>query len=355
MRHSGSAMLASIIGILALGLSACNKSPEPAPADTAVGVQPGVPVVTAHPQPLAATTSVHATGRLEALDELQLSFKTGGVVESVSVDIGDMVHKGQVLARLDSTEVDAEVKRAEEAFQKAQRDRDRADRLHAQGLVSQEIHDNARMAVDVAEASLQAARFNQAHAAIIAPANGRVLARLVKGREMVAPGVPVLAVSSEGGGWLLKTTLADKHAVKLKMGDAARVTIDAWPDRHFNATVSRVAGMADPQTAAFAVELAIDPQPQSMLRSGMIGRAEITLHNDQQGWTLPVSSLVDVSNDVGKLYVVEADVARERSVKIVALQGERIALTDGVTAEDAVIVAGAAYVNDGQSVSLVTR
>lgn len=348
--------IAVIILLPALfSLAGCGESSSPSIAESTTALVPGVPVVTAHPQALAPTTMVRATGRLEAVDELQLSFKTGGVVALVNVDIGDPVRAGQVLARLDSTEVDADVKRAEEAYQKAVRDRERADRLHAQGLVSQEIHDNARMSVDVAEANLQAARFNQAHATIMAPANGRVLARLVKGREMIAPGAPVLVVSSEGGGWLLRTTVADKDAVKLASNDAANVKIDAWPDTLFSARVSRIAGMADAQTGAFEVELALEPQAHSPMRSGMIGRAEIAVRNVQKGWAVPIAALVDVIDGKGKLYVVESGVARMRSVDVGALQGEQVALSAGVNPDDSVIVAGAAYVNEGQPVALMEQ
>lgn len=316
---------------------------------------PAVPVVVATPAPLPATLQLGVTGRIEAVDELQLSFKTGGVVANVNVDIGDNVKKGQVLARLDSTEVDAEVKRAEEAYQKALRDRERADRLHAQGLVSQEIHDNTRMSVDVAEAGLQAARFNQAHATIVAPANGRVLARLVRGREMVAAGAPVLTVSGEGSGWLLRTTVADKDAVKLNTGESAWVSVDAWPDKRFAATVNRIAGMADPLTGAFEVELALDALPRNVLRSGMIGRADINVKNDLAGVLVPVSALIDIDKGAAKFYVVEDGKARLRAAKVLRLLGENVVMSDGVAMGDSIIVAGAPYVNDQQTVMLVTE
>lgn len=342
--------------LLMLGLlGGCGKATSASNAGAPQVKSPAVPVVVAAPKPLPTTLQLGVTGRIEAVDELQLSFKTGGVVAIVNVDIGDTVKKGQVLARLDSTEVDAEVKRAEEAYQKALRDRDRADRLHAQGLVSQEIHDNTRMSVDVADAGLQAARFNQAHATIIAPANGRVLARLVRGREMVAAGAPVLTVSGEGSGWLLRTTVADKDAVKLGTGETAWVSVDAWPDKRFAASVNRIAGMADPLTGAFEVELALDALPKNVLRSGMIGRADINVKNDLGGVLVPVSALIDIVNGVGKFYVVEAGKARLRSAQVLRLLGDNVVMDDGVQMQDAVIVTGAPYVNDEQTVTLVTE
>lgn len=339
-----------LIGLLA----ACSESVSKPEGESASVAPAGVPVVVASPRALPATLTLGVTGRLEAADELQLSFKTGGVVAKVNVDIGDTVSKGQVLARLDSTEVDAEVKRAEEAWQKAVRDRERTDRLHAQGLVSQEVFDNARMAVDVAEAGLQAARFNQAHATIVAPANGRVLARLVRGREMVAAGAPVLTVSGEGSGWLLRTTVADKDAVKLRTGETAWVSVDAWPDKRFDAIVNRIAGMADPATGTFEVEVALLSVPKNVLRSGMIGRADIAVHNDLQGLLVPVSALVDIDNGVARFYVVEGDKARLRSGRVSRLLGDDVVMQEGVSENDAVVVAGAPYVNDQQSVMRVT-
>lgn len=336
-------------------LSGCSESSSLADTKPTTAPAPGVPVVVAQPRALPSTLTLGVTGRLEAADELQLSFKTGGVVASVNVDIGDNVTKGQVLARLDSTEVDAQVKQAEEAWQKALRDRDRTDRLHAQGLISQEIFDNARMTVDVADAGLQAARFNKEHATIIAPANGRVLARLVRGREMVAAGAPVLTVSGDGGGWLLRTIVADKDAVKLRTGETAWVSVDAWPDKRFDAIVNRIAGMADPATGTFEVELALLSVPKNMLRSGMIGRADIAVTTDLQGLLVPVSALVDIDSGIAKFYVVEGEKAHLRSGKVVRLLGDDVVISEGVSAQDAVVVAGAPYVNDQQTVMLVTE
>lgn len=341
--------------LLALFTNAgCKDAIETFPANAAPLTTESVPVVVGHPHPLPTLTQVRAIGRLEAMDELQLSFKTGGLVAAVLVDIGDAVHVGQVLARLDSTEVDAEVKRAEEAFQKAQRDLERANSLHAQGLVSQEIYDNARMTRDVSEANQQAARFNQAHATIIAPANGRVLARRVKGREMVAPGVPVLTVSGEGSGWLLRVSVADKDSVLLAPNGKATVSIDAWPDHRFDARISRIAGMADPLTGTFDVEVALNAQ-KTPFRSGMIGRADMQVSKPAPGWAVPMSALIDANAGKGQLYIVDAGKASLRAVQLGPLLGENVTITGGIGVDDAIIVSGAAYVNDGQAVRLVTQ
>lgn len=346
-----------MLTLLISSIASCKeKAPESAPANSPTNqLDVAAPVVVSHPAPVPPTRSIRTTGRLEAVDQLQLSFKTGGVVAAVNVDIGDAVRTGQVLARLDSTEVDAEVKRAEENYQKAVRDLERADRLHAQGLVSQEIHENARTVVDVAEAGVQTARFNQTHATIVAPANGRVLARMVKGREMVAAGAPVLTVTGEGSGWLLRTTVSDKDAVKMAVGNTAQVSIDAWPDHPHSASISRIAGMADVQTGTFDVELALDALPKTGLRSGMIGRADISVPNRQSGVVVPVAALVNINNGVGQVFVVDAGRARLKSVDVGDLIGNKVLLRTGLELNDNVIVAGSAYVNDGQAVALVTQ
>jgi RND family efflux transporter MFP subunit len=154
---------------------------------------------------------------------------------------------------------------------------------------------------------------------------------------------------------LLRTTVADKDAVKLNTGESAWVSVDAWPDKRFAATVNRIAGMADPLTGAFDVELALDALPRNVLRSGMIGRADINVKNDLAGVLVPVSALIDIDKGAAKFYVVEDGKARLRAAKVLRLLGENVVMSDGVAMGDSIIVAGAPYVNDQQTVMLVTE
>src|SRR5262249_52885492 len=148
------------------------------------------------------------TGVVAAKEEVRQSFKVGGLVAAIAVQEGDVVRKGQVLARLQLAEVDAAVASAQEAVRKAERDEARADQLLAQKAATRAQRDDAATALSVARAQLSAASFNRRHAVIVASADGRVHRRLAEVGELVAAGQPVLVVGSSQSGWVLRASVS---------------------------------------------------------------------------------------------------------------------------------------------------
>jgi RND family efflux transporter MFP subunit len=347
-RSKSMTKLSKPIGLLlTIVLAGCGAQAEAPDANAALRA-----VEVAVPQARGGRELASGQGRVEAAAEARLSFKLGGVVREIAVDIGDTVRKGQVLARLDQTEIAAQVARAEQLAAKAERDLSRAAEVYGRGLIAREARDNAATARDVAAADLRQARFNQRFATIIAPADGRVMARMIDAGEIVAAGQQVLSVSGESQGWLLKLDLADRDALKIEPGAAASVRFAALPGVALAAVVSRVGGSADPRTGTIEVELALDAAG-APLRSGLIGRAEIETNAERVGLAVPVSALIEANGDSGRLIVIEDGVARIRKVALGALEGGSIAVLEGVAARDAVVIGGAAWLDDGQRVRVI--
>ncbi|MCE3001160.1 MAG: efflux RND transporter periplasmic adaptor subunit [Xanthomonadaceae bacterium] len=310
------------------------------------------PVRVEAPQPAGKVAQVRATGRLESADELRLAFKVTGVIAEMAVDAGDNVRAGEVLARLDRTETGAAVERAAQALAKAERDLARAEEVFARGLVAKEARDNAATARDIAAADLRAARFNQQFATVVAPAAGRVKARLAEAGEIVAAGQTVLTLAGESKGWLLRAALADREALRLAVGDPAEVRVDALPGRRFEATVARIAGAADAATGTLDVEFNV-VDADGLLRSGLIARIAATPADAADTLSVPVSALLRAEGAEGRVLVVADGRAVAREVRLGAIADGRVAVLEGLAATDAVVVAGAAYVDDGEAVRLV--
>lgn len=330
-------------------LAACGADALDARAAAGPAVRP---VRIEVPQPAGAVAQVRATGRLESADELRLAFKVGGVVAEMAVDAGDNVRAGEVLARLDRTETGAAVERAAQALAKAERDLARAEEVFARGLVAKEARDNAATARDIAAADLRAARFNQQFATVVAPAAGRVKARLAEAGEIVAAGQTVLTLAGESKGWLLRAALADRDALRLAVGDPAEVRVDALPGRRFEATVARIAGAADAATGTLDVEFNV-VDADGLLRSGLIARIAATPADAASTLSVPVSALLRAEGAEGRVLVVADGRAVAREVRLGAIADGRVAVLEGLAADDAVVVAGAAYVDDGEAVRLV--
>jgi RND family efflux transporter MFP subunit len=309
-----------------------------------------VPVSIATPGALRTRSRAHAVGRLEAADEAVLSFRTGGVIREIRVDIGDRVRRGQVLATLESTDVEATVTKAQQQRDQAARDVERWTALADRQLVARKTADDARTALRTADADLAAARFARRYTTIAANADGVVLARRAEPGETVAGGQAILRTSGESEGWRLRLEVADRDAVKIAVGADATVRVDAFPASPLSATVVRIGGQADRDSGAVSVELAVADGGLA-LKSGLVAKADIALSQDS-GLAVPVEALVGAEGDAGAVMVVRDGVARRLAVTLGKIEGERVAITSGLPADAQVIVQGAAYVDDGQPVSV---
>lgn len=348
----GPARVAVVLAITLL--AACGRGtpvPESAPAAATA------PVRIEAVEDSAVSSEVRAVGTLAPRDEIRLSFKIGGVVDSIAVEAGDRVQAGQVLAVLKRTEVDASVSQASEAADKARRDLERGKRLRADEVATEEQVENLTTAYRVAQANLEAARFNARFARIEAPVDGVVLQRLAEQSELVAGGQPVLVLGATGQGWIVRAALADRDAVRVQLGDPARVAFDAFPGRQFPGKVSRIASSADPLTGTFEVEIDVSPDGARFAR-GLVAKVTLALADDGEGRTqavVPVAALVEADGPAATVYVVDpaAQVARRRQVAVGPVVGDRVVVTSGLVAGEQVVTDGAAWLVDGTPVRIV--
>ena len=200
------------------------------------------------------------SGVISSETEARLSFKTGGIIESMTVRDGDTVRLGQLLATLNPTEINAQVEQAKEALDKAQRDLERAKDLFAQSVATQEQLDNATTAWNVARQSLEIARFNQSRSEIRAPASGVVLRKLMNEGEIAAPGMPVfLFAGDQARDWVLKCGVSDRNWARLAKGDKVTITFDAFPAETFQGVVNRLAQGSDAASGLYQVEVKVFP------------------------------------------------------------------------------------------------
>jgi RND family efflux transporter MFP subunit len=348
MRPVYFAMLAAA---MLLGGCARHQAPTEAPS-------PAAPVHTAPVESAAVAAQVRAVGVLAPRDEIRLAFKVGGVVDSIAVEAGDMVRRGQTLAVLKRGEVDASVAQAMEGVEKAKRDLERAKRLRVDEVATEEQVQDLTTAYNVARSNLDAVQFNARFARIEAPADGIVLERLAEDDELVQGGQPVFVLGATDSGWVVRTSLADRDAVRVSVGNPAEVSFDAFPGQPFAGKVRRVAAAADPMTGTFEVEIEVTAGGARFVR-GLV--AKVTLDLDKlagasaSSTVVPVSALVEANGTEGTVYVLDASgtVARRRPVTVGPLVGDRVVVEAGLEPGQTVITDGAAWLTDGHAVRVL--
>ena len=346
---------AAVILVAAVLLAGCgggSSGPEAPPQ------QDAAPVRTSPAETVTIPREIRAVGILAPRDEIRLSFKAGGVLDRVDVDVGDRVREGQVLAVLKRVEVDAAVSQAAEAADKARRDLERARQLRLDEVATEEQVQDLTTAYSVARSNLQAAQFNARFARIEAPADGIVLQRLAKADELVQGGQPVLVIGSTGAGWVVRAALVDRDVVRANIDDDAIVTFDAFPGRDFAGRVARIASSADPQTGTFEVEVEIANGDARFAR-GLVAKVALELaavEGDTERTVVPLTAVVEANGASATIYVHDATagVARRRQVAVGAIVGERVIVISGLEPGEQVITDGAAWLTDGRAVRVAS-
>lgn len=296
-----------------------------------------------------------ASGMVGAKSELKLGFKTGGVIKRIYVDETQRVRKGQTLATLRTTEIDAQVRKAQKGVEKATRDLMRIKQMHLDSVATLENVENLETVLDLSKSDLEIAKFNQEYSKIIAPVSGKVMKKMAENNELIGPGVPVFIIASNAGkGYNLNIGVADKDIIRIKLGDEATIQFDAFPTEEFSASVTEIAETADPRTGVFSVELSIRPQKGKTLRNGFVGKVALLPSNQTTYFKVPMNALVEGYKEKANIYIVNGETAQKVSIQPIFIGKDYFTISSNSLDEmEQVITDGAAYLKDGMAINVV--
>ncbi len=222
------------------------------------GGGPSVPKFEAEPGTLGDITSeITATGTLEAVGTVEVGTQVSGVLAELNADFNQRVKKGQVLAKLDTrnlqavvTESEAAVERATVTLEITRKNFERTDILHQQGMSSDAELENARgdyltakANVSTASAQLNRNRVNLELATISAPMDGIILSRNVEPGQTVAASfnTPTLfTLAADLKVMEIEADVDEADIGQVKKGQPVRFSVDAWPGKDFTGQVDEV-------------------------------------------------------------------------------------------------------------------
>ena len=295
---------------------------------------------------------VRTSGALATKKQMKLSFKTGGIISRINVREGEYVQEGQLLSKLDLSEIKARQQQTGIALEKAERDLERAGNLYRDSVATLEQLQDARSAVQMAKANKQIADFNYRHSFIRAPSSGRIEKILVEENEIVSVGYPVLLFATTGNAWIVRVALTDKDIVRLSVGDSAVITMDPYPERNFKAVISELGAVADPVTGTYQAELRLNDIEKGF-RSGYISRAMIYPSDKHIALSLPVEAVQNLSDNRATVYRAVNGKAIKTDVKTGPVIEDRIIILDGIITSDIIIADGLSYLSAGSEINIV--
>lgn len=319
--------------------------------------------------------TIELTGWIQAKTVVDVASKVAGRVESlhvvsnpgesVAVEEGLAVTKGQQLAVIDHVAylaqvnvADASVKAREVELADAEREKKRILALYQSGSTTEQNRDKAMTAADLAAASLnlakanlELAQINLRESTIISPIDGIVTAKYIDQGNLITMGQRIVTVAD------MKTVkvivpVAEKYGGQVAVGTHARVTVDTFKDKQFEAKVYSVHPALDEHTHTMQVEIRLK-NDELLLKPGMFAR--VTLITERKEDVVVVARDVVLGGKIGKRYVytVEDGIAHKRFVQVGITEAARYEITDGLKAGETLVVNGMNYLEDGAEVEVV--
>lgn len=301
-------------------------------------------VEVARVEPAAARMQMKLPGEVEGGHDALLAAALGGFVEKVYVHEGDQVHRGQILARVDSQIYAARQAQAGAELAAAKRELERAKKMG--DAIPQAKLDAAETQVATTQAGYRTAQVQASRAMIRAPFDGVVADVVLEEGEVAAPGAPVIRLVQLDP---VEVTLsvADRDVVALREGSKVSVRTDAEGDV-FHGVIAHISPAADLKTRTFEVKVNV-PNPDHRLLPGMIATVEVDSGVGGKRIVLPQYVLVTARSGNG-VFVVQGGRARWRPVRVGPIVGSQIVIEDGISPGDEVVVTGHRELADGDAV-----
>lgn len=293
-------------------------------------------------------------GRVEAVQTTDLSFQVGGKLVEMPVREGQRVDQGALLAALDSSDFERAVREAEVRRDLARQDLERKSRLLQSNSVSEAVHEQAQAEFDLREVALETARQNRDYTEIDAPFDALITRRLVDTQTNVGTGTAVLRIQDISE---LRINVNIPERLMTMIGALetlqAHVTFASLDGGRYPLDYREHETQPDGVTQTYSVSFALPDGIDPAILPGMIGRVDIAPRGAGPHEVSVPSSAV-VADSAGGFFVwrvtgQEGEIQRQ-PVSVGPVIDDRVAITDGLSADDRVVTAGAEHLRPGMTV-----
>src|SRR6266513_4521335 len=306
-------------------------------------------------------------GSTQAIQEAALYARTNGYVRKWYTDIGAKVEAGDLLAEIETPEIDQELNQARATVQQAVANSELAratltrwQELVAKKVVSAQEFDEKKSALDARQADLTAAKANvvrleklQGFQKVVAPFPGIVTARNIDNGALVSAGnggqTSALFHVAQTDTLRNYVTVPQTNARSIVPGQSAAVSFREIPDKSFDAKVVRTAGALDPASRTLLTELQV-ANSDGQLFPGMYAEVKFAFPQDARTLLVP-GNAVTVQSGGPKVLVVDAkQTIRARSVKLGRDLGDKVEILSGLNPAEPLVANPSGSLREGEEV-----
>jgi membrane fusion protein (multidrug efflux system) len=310
-----------------------------------------VAVEAARAQQVALSEEVFAAGTLRANESVVLKPEIAGRIVQLGFSDGARVASGALLVALDASVLAAQAEQARAELGLARTNFERTQDLAKRNFVSGSALDQAAANLRVQEARLHLAEAQLAKTRIVAPFPGVLGLRNISVGDYVKDGADLVTLEDVTS-MKVDLRLPERFLGQLQRGQAISVSVDAFPEREFRATLDALDAQVDANGRSVLARGRL-ANPEGVLRSGMFAKARIRLKDKPSATVVPEEAILPVGNDA---FVYRVDGGKAYRTKVVTgLRREgRVEIVAGVSPGDLVVTAGQLKLQrDGAEVRVV--
>jgi membrane fusion protein, multidrug efflux system len=316
-------------------------------------VPPPATVSVAKVQSETWSEDLTAVGTLSAVQGVTVAAELSGKVVQIAFEAGSAVRKGDLLVRQDTSTEEAQLPGALAGAELARLNRERADRMVLEKIISQADHDGAVAVQEQAQAQVDNIRTTIAKKNLRAPFSGRLGVRQVNLGQMLREGDPIVTLQALDP-IFVDFSLPQQKLALVKLGQTMAVTCDALPGQTVPGRVTAISPLVDSDTRNLKLQATVANRAEG-LRPGMFVNVSVGLPVRQQVQAIPATAVLYAPYS-DSVFVIEPSqdgkggTLRQQFIRLGEKRGDLVAIASGLKPGESVVSTGVFKLRNGQPV-----
>jgi len=331
--------------LLAAVLSACGAEEEVKEEE-----KYAVPVETTTVIQGDVSSFYSTTATLEAPQEANVVTRISGLIESINVEEGDRVTKGQLLAVIDAKRQRFELARSQAEVEIIEQELNRLKKMSNKEFFSADSMAKLEYNLQAAIAKRDLAALQVQESMVRSPIDGVIATRFVKAGNMAKEFDELFYVVDQDELYGI-VHLPEQQLQSLRLGQDAQIFANKHTDETVHAKVLRISPVVDAQSGTFKVTLSV-PNQKATLKAGMFTRVELRYDTHINVITVPYNAVVNQDNEFA-LYVIDGDNANRRAVSLGYREADTVEIVDGIEPGEQIVIRGHQNLKDQSLVEVI--
>lgn len=311
----------------------------------------------------ASGQTANYSGEVRGRYETQLAFQASGKIIKRNVEVGSIVHGGDVLMEIDAKDIQqtvnigsAQVASAQSQLSLAESNLERYRKLYEQGAVSSMQLEQYQNAYEVAAAAVRqaSAQYTQGsnllgYSSLVASADGIIAGINAEAGQVVSAGQPVMTLVQDGEREI-EINVPENRIDEMRNAGQVKINFWALPGLTADGRVREVSPVADKTTRTYKVRISLVNPPQGV-NLGMTANVMVANSKDQAAVYIPLSAIYQTSN-IPNVWVIQDGEVHLRPIKVGNFGNEQVEVLEGLQNGDVIVNAGVQKLREGQKVRL---